>query len=67
MNSLQSKKIQFSVTISINSIENRPNSSCLTEYRSYLHCIDHEDWKERYFNTARGGILCTNVINSLCL
>ncbi len=36
MNSLPSLKNWYSVTIHINSIQNRWNSLCLTEYHSYL-------------------------------
>ncbi len=35
-NSLPSSKIQYLVTICINSVQNRPNSSWQTEYCSYL-------------------------------
>ncbi len=36
MNSLPDKKIQYLVTNLIYSIQNRPNSLCLTKYRTYL-------------------------------
>ncbi len=36
MNSLQGKRILYSVTIPIDSIRNRPNSLYLTKYCSYL-------------------------------
>ena len=36
MNILLGRKNWYSVTIHIDSIQNRPNSSCLTEYCSYL-------------------------------
>ncbi len=36
MKNLPNKKIWYLVTVCINLIQNRPNSSCLTEYRCYL-------------------------------
>ncbi len=45
MNSLPGKKNQYSVTICINSVQNRPNSSVLTEYRSYQQATAYGYYK----------------------